>query len=77
MLKKYTHRIGRTARAGKKGSTVHFVSQYDLELLQRLEFGLKRKFTPIEFIDYSDYENIKDVYEEISLNINQNKKLWK
>ena len=33
----YVHRVGRTARAGRAGKAVTFVSQYDLELYKRIE----------------------------------------
>lgn len=35
--KDYIHRVGRTARAGRSGKSVTFVSQYDVELYQRIE----------------------------------------
>merc|ERR1712203_805760 len=41
--KDYIHRVGRTARAGRAGRAVTFVSQYDVELYQRIEHLLGRK----------------------------------
>jgi len=41
--KDYIHRVGRTARAGRAGKAVTFVSQYDVELYQRIEQLLGRK----------------------------------
>lgn len=35
--KDYVHRVGRTARAGRSGKAVTFVTQYDVELFQRIE----------------------------------------
>ncbi|XP_048242889.1 probable ATP-dependent RNA helicase DDX47 isoform X2 [Haliotis rufescens] len=35
--KDYIHRVGRTARAGRSGKAVTFVSQYDVELYKRIE----------------------------------------
>ncbi|XP_026725130.1 probable ATP-dependent RNA helicase DDX47 [Trichoplusia ni] len=35
--KDYIHRVGRTARAGRAGKAITFVSQYDVELYQRIE----------------------------------------
>lgn len=35
--KDYIHRVGRTARAGRAGKSVTFVTQYDVELYQRIE----------------------------------------
>merc|ERR1712228_93378 len=39
----YIHRVGRTARAGRSGRAVTFVSQYDVELYQRIEHLLGKK----------------------------------
>ena len=35
--KDYIHRVGRTARAGRAGKSVTLVTQYDVELFQRIE----------------------------------------
>ena len=41
--KTYVHRVGRTARAGKSGKAVSFVTQYDVEIWLRIENALGRK----------------------------------
>ncbi|KAK0714693.1 ATP-dependent rRNA helicase rrp-3 [Lasiosphaeris hirsuta] len=41
--KTYVHRVGRTARAGKSGHAISFVTQYDLEIWLRIETALKNK----------------------------------
>jgi ATP-dependent RNA helicase DDX47/RRP3 len=41
--KDYIHRVGRTARAGRAGRAVTLVTQYDIELYQRIEGLLGRK----------------------------------
>lgn len=41
--KDYVHRVGRTARAGRSGLAVTFVTQYDVELYQRVEQLLGKK----------------------------------
>ncbi|KAI9487244.1 MAG: P-loop containing nucleoside triphosphate hydrolase protein [Benjaminiella poitrasii] len=41
--KDYIHRVGRTARAGRSGKSITFVTQYDVELIQRIEKDLERK----------------------------------
>ncbi|KAG2367518.1 DEAD-domain-containing protein [Suillus spraguei] len=35
--KDYIHRVGRTARAGRSGKSITMVTQYDVELIQRIE----------------------------------------
>lgn len=39
----YVHRVGRTARAGKSGKAVSFVTQYDVEIWLRIENALGKK----------------------------------
>ncbi|KAK2917211.1 hypothetical protein QQF64_026262 [Cirrhinus molitorella] len=41
--KDYIHRVGRTARAGRSGKSITFVSQYDVELFQRIEALIGKK----------------------------------
>jgi len=41
--KDYIHRVGRTARAGRAGRAVTLVSQYDVEMYQRIEHMLQMK----------------------------------
>ncbi|GLB34227.1 putative DEAD box helicase family protein [Lyophyllum shimeji] len=41
--KDYIHRVGRTARAGRAGKSLLMVTQYDAELMLRLEKVLDRK----------------------------------
>ena len=41
--KEYVHRVGRTARAGQSGQAVAMVTQYDVEVYQRLEALLGKK----------------------------------
>ncbi|XP_054606834.2 probable ATP-dependent RNA helicase DDX47 isoform X2 [Nothobranchius furzeri] len=41
--KDYIHRVGRTARAGRSGKSVTFVTQYNVELFQRIETLIGKK----------------------------------
>lgn len=46
--KDYIHRVGRTARAGRSGKAVTFVTQYDVELYQRIEHLLGKQLPKYE-----------------------------
>ncbi|KAI1291699.1 putative ATP-dependent RNA helicase DDX47 [Halotydeus destructor] len=41
--KDYIHRVGRTARAGRTGKSITVVTQYDVELYQRIEALIEKK----------------------------------
>lgn len=46
--KTYVHRVGRTARAGKSGVAISVVTQYDIEIYQRIEKALGKKLGEFE-----------------------------
>jgi len=46
--KDYIHRVGRTARAGRSGKSISFVTQYDVELYQRIEALIRKKLPLFE-----------------------------
>lgn len=46
--KDYIHRVGRTARAGRSGKAMTFVTQYDVELYQRIEHLLGKQLPKFE-----------------------------
>lgn len=48
--KTYIHRVGRTARAGKSGNALSFVTQYDVELWLRIEHALGKKLEEYEAV---------------------------
>ena len=56
----YIHRVGRTARAGRAGRAVTFVTQYDVELFQRIEelLGYKLEAYPCVEAEVRWYENV-------------------
>jgi superfamily II DNA/RNA helicase len=51
------YRVGRTARAGKSGRSVAFVTQYDVEAYQRLEDLIGKRLPEVsEAIDVNYVE---------------------
>ena len=46
--KDYVHRVGRTARAGRAGKSITLVTQYDVEILQRIEAAIGKKMNSFD-----------------------------
>ncbi len=61
--KDYIHRVGRTARAGRSGRSVTLVTQYDVELLQRIEAVIGKKLTL--FPGGADAEAVMMLHERV------------
>ena len=57
----YIHRVGRTARAGKAGVALSLVTQYDIELFQRIEAALGKKLGEYE----TDREEVMVLAENV------------
>ncbi|TRM61874.1 P-loop containing nucleoside triphosphate hydrolase protein [Schizophyllum amplum] len=59
--KDYIHRVGRTARAGRAGKSITFVTQYDVEFVMRIEkvIGKKMELWP------SDEEEVSLLRERV------------
>ncbi|XP_018370584.1 PREDICTED: probable ATP-dependent RNA helicase DDX47 [Trachymyrmex cornetzi] len=81
--KDYIHRVGRTARAGRSGRSITFVTQYDVELYQRIEQLISKKLPLFP----TEEEEVMLLQERVSeaqrivkmdmKNIEDNKKLGK
>ena len=61
--KDYIHRVGRTARAGRSGRSVTLVTQYDVELLQRIEAAIGKRLE--EFPGANDREMVMLLSERV------------
>jgi ATP-dependent RNA helicase DDX47/RRP3 len=60
--KDYIHRVGRTARAGRSGLAVSLVTQYDVELYQRIEQLIGKKLPGFP----AEQEEVLQLYERVN-----------
>lgn len=58
----YVHRVGRTARAGRGGLAVSFVSQNDINLIREIEAVLGKQLDKFECNENEVLSDIKKVY---------------
>jgi superfamily II DNA/RNA helicase len=54
-LEEYVHRIGRTARMGRQGTAITFVSEWDFEILDMLQAHLGDELQPGNLVLASRY----------------------
>lgn len=59
----YVHRVGRTARAGRGGLAVSFVTQNDVALIHEIEADLGKQMEKFECNEHVVLENITKVYK--------------
>lgn len=57
----YVHRVGRTARKGKRGVAISLVSQYDIELILKIEEVIKTKLEKLEVSEKEALETMNKV----------------
>jgi len=69
--KDYIHRVGRTARASKTGRAVTLVTQYDIELFQRIEQLVGKKMEEFPHDDASVMVLAERVSEALRLAVGQ------
>ncbi|KAI1720506.1 DEAD/DEAH box helicase domain-containing protein [Ditylenchus destructor] len=60
--KDYVHRVGRTARAGKSGTSLTLVTQYDVELYLKIEQALEKKLIECQI----NHNDVMQLVERVS-----------
>ncbi|URE01343.1 DEAD-box ATP-dependent RNA helicase [Musa troglodytarum] len=59
----YVHRVGRTARAGRGGLSISFVTQNDVDLIHEIEAIIGKQLTEYECEEKTVLEDITKVYK--------------
>ena len=73
--KDYIHRVGRTARAGRSGLAITMVTQYDIELYQKVEHLLGYKLGEYSLTKRMNAEEKKEIIDEIGDSVHEAKRL--
>ena len=63
VTKDYVHRVGRTARAGRRGIAITFVTPHDVVLIKAVEDSIGKKLTEHEGIEDSD---VVEIHAQVS-----------
>lgn len=61
----YIHRVGRTARAGRKGESISLVSERDVQRIESIEARVKRKLD--EYTDITDKAVVDKALKKVSI----------
>ncbi|CRG98666.1 DEAD/DEAH box ATP-dependent RNA helicase, putative [Plasmodium relictum] len=79
--KEYIHRVGRTARAGKTGKSITFVTQYDVENFLSIEKQLNKKIEKFADLDETDvllyHEQSLEALRLSEIEMKENQDLYK
>ncbi|CRG94387.1 DEAD/DEAH box ATP-dependent RNA helicase, putative [Plasmodium gallinaceum] len=79
--KEYIHRVGRTARAGKTGKSITFVTQYDVENFLSIEKQLNKKIEKFTDLDETDvllyHEQSLEALRLSEIEMKENQDLYK
>lgn len=59
----YVHRVGRTARAGRGGFSVSFITQNDIDLIHAIEAKIEKTLDAYEHDEKEVHENITKVFK--------------
>ena len=72
--KDYVHRVGRTARAGRGGTSVTLVTQYDIKLVIAAEEFIKTKLEKVEYPEkevLDELNHISKVMQVVRVKMNE------
>merc|ERR1712113_293074 len=72
--KDYVHRVGRTARTGRSGLAVTIITQYDIDLFEKIEKLLGKKIENIQYVRKKVILHLERVMEARKLTILSMKK---
>lgn len=79
--KEYIHRVGRTARAGRTGKSITFVTQYDVENFLTIEKQMNKKIEKFTDLDETDvlvnHEQSMEALRQAEIEMKENQDLYR